>query len=207
MAERAASICAELSHDAPINLAALELLSKWRNVVVHGDPDAPEDSNRPPEIDSEHANTLRNAASQLHASHAHIDIALALKNFSEQKIPLPKETTTLVALVVRLAKDLDAIAITRLAGSQNSFEKITDELLRRYFNERGTRKISSWSEISNTLQGDRLLRLHNISKILANIGISMTETPASASLSPEYLEQLQSMTRDEFAERFGVVKV
>lgn len=91
VAERAEALCADLSLEDPIKIAALDLLVKWRNVMAHS-------SDRRTRLTADRRRTLTDAASK---EYFHFDIALALKNFEARREPVPKEVTHLVAIAVR----------------------------------------------------------------------------------------------------------
>jgi hypothetical protein len=146
VAERAEALCAELGISDPVRIAALDLLAKWRNVVAHS-------SDRRPRLMKEGKGILLGAASEIEKRYSNFDIALALKNFENRKIPVPKETTSLVAVATNFSRQIDEAAIKRSASTSDKVAAAVEIMLRTYFRASDERAVTPWREVSNAWQG------------------------------------------------------
>ena len=199
LAERAAAICNEMDIVEPIKVAAMDFLAKWRNVVVHS-------SDRRTRISNSTRDILTEAAAHFYAKYAHLDIGLALRNFDGRKVPVPKEVTTLIAIAVNFSRQLDKSAIRRVASNSDETAETANRMLLSYFRNSDERPLSSWRELSEIWQGGANRRKNQLKKILAGIGITETLTPVSAALAETFVDELVALSRDDFAQRFGVVR-
>jgi hypothetical protein len=199
VAERADALCADLGLADPIKIAALDLLAKWRNVVAHS-------SDRSIRLTAERRRTLKDAASDIHHRYSHFDIELALKNFEGRRIPVPKEVTSLVAIAVNFSRQIDEAAIRRSAPSADKMSAAAEQMLRAYFMASPERALSPWSELTDAWQGGATRRRNILKKFLANVGIADCNTPVSGPLPENFVEEAVSLSRDEFARRFEIVR-
>jgi hypothetical protein len=199
VAERAEALCADLRLADPVRIAALDLLAKWRNVVAHS-------SDRSTRLTAERRRTLKDAASDIHDRYSHLDIALALKNFEGRKTPVPKEVTSLVAIAVNFSREIDEAAIRRSAPTADKMSTAAEQMLRVYFRASPERTLNPWSELTDAWQGEATRRQNIVKKFLANVGIAETNTPVSGPLPENFVEEAVSLSRDEFARRFEIVR-
>jgi hypothetical protein len=199
MAERAAALCVDLCLDDDVKIAALDLLSKWRNVVVHN-------SEGHSRLSADRRNTLIAAASEFHKKYSHLDIELALRNFESGKMPVPKEATSLIAVAVNFSRWLDEAAIRRAALSSGQMVISAEQMLRDYFRSPAGRTISPWTEISDAWQGGATRRMNMLKKFLQNAGITENKNPISATLPETFLEDIVALTREDFALRFEIAR-
>jgi hypothetical protein len=201
VAERGEAICKELGLTDIIKLAALDLLAKWRNVVAHSSDDRSEG------LSSKRKQTLIGAAAEIHARYSHFDIALAIKNFENRRMPVPKEATSLIAMAVNLARQIDEYAIKRSTATEDNMCSATEHMLRHYFCPSQGYVSKSWGEFSDAWQGSRDRRERVFKKFLANIGIAEVDKAMSAPLPQSYIDEVISLSRDEFAKRFQIERV
>lgn len=197
VAERAGAICIELKLDQPIGLAALELFSKWRNITVHRD-------DRMTRLPKANRELLIQSAEFFHKNYSHFNIELAIKNFESGKTPVPKETSSLIAAAQNICREIDSASIKRVASTTNQIEEVADALLNAYFHTARTNSKSGWQELSDAWQGSDTLRRSNLLKIFQRVGLTETKEPISAELEEKYIDNLVTLNRDEFAQRFCV---
>jgi hypothetical protein len=127
IAERAETVCKDLIIDDPVRIGALDLLVKWRNLVAHN-------ADQTGRLSSERQKTLTNAAADISDKYSHLDITLALRNFSARRPPVPKEVTSLIAIATNFSRKLDQAAIQRVAFTSDKTILAAEEMLRQYFN-------------------------------------------------------------------------
>jgi hypothetical protein len=146
LAERADALCSDLGlENQQVRIAALDLLAKWRNIAAH----APDKSSR---LAAERRATLLDDSTGICERYSHLDIGLALKNFENGKMPVPKEVTTLVAIAVSLSRTIDEAAIKRAAHTEDKMAFAAEHMLRSYFNNSPDRKLTPWSELTRLMQ-------------------------------------------------------
>jgi hypothetical protein len=196
MAERAEALCADLGLEDPIRIAALDLLAKWRNVVAHS-------SDRRTRLTADRRRTLTEAASK---EYFRFDIALALKNFEGRRVAVPKEVTHLVAIAVNFSRQVDESAVRRAAPTPERMFAAAEQMLRNYFRASPERPRSPWSELADAWQGGDTPRRNVLGKFLANVGIAETQKPVSALLPERFIEEVVSLSRDDFARRFEIAR-
>lgn len=194
--ERLGALLSDLGLEHGPALAAIDLFSKWRNIVAH-------QSERPVTLADWARELLLKSKDHFYEHYSHLDIALAIKNFEARNVPVSKEVTSLIALVQNVSRKIDETAIKRVAGSADAAEAVADKLLRRYFENLG-RKQTAWAEVCDTWQGPEKRRETGVIKLLERIGFSRTTKPVSAALSPNYLQGLVRSNRDDIAHRFAV---
>lgn len=193
IAERVSEICLDLKIDDPVRIAAIELMAKWRNAVVHG-------RDREVRLTEESKKVLLAAKQQIHDEYSHLDIALAIKNFESKNVPVSKEVTTLAAIIVSLSRRLDEAAIKRAAGDERSVKNVTTVLLKRYF----SMTPNPWVEISNSWNASLPKRRIALSKFLANAGVTESREGVSAELPQDYIEELCDLSAIEFSFKFDI---
>jgi hypothetical protein len=199
VAERAEALCSELQLKEPIRIAAIDLLAKWRNVVAHR-------SNKRLRLDTDHKKVLLENTSEIARKYCHFDIQLALRNFEEQRLPVPKEVTSLVAMATNFARRLDEGAIRRSASTPHQVTEVAESVLRAYFRQSDERKCSPWREVSNDWQGGVSRRAVILKKWLAQLGITESKTPISAFLPPVFIDDIASLNLDDFVRRFEIAR-
>jgi len=199
LAERAETICAELELLDPPLVSALDLMAKWRNVVVHSD-------NRPPRVSPGTQGVLQGASQFYFDKYAHFRIDLALANFKNRKIPVPKEVTSLTAMAVNLCRSIDEAAIRRIASTSDGAESAAEVMIRDYFTGSDERARSPWSEFAEMWQGDAARRERQLLQLLASLGFSDGKGAVSAPLRPEFIRGLATMPKDSFAEKFEIAR-
>jgi len=197
VAERAQALCDELELNEPVKIAALELLTKWRNVVVHN-------SERRTRVTAEGRATLREAAPMFREKYSHFDIELALKNFDKRKTPLPKEVTSLIAVTTNLSREIDSAAIKRAASTSDGVTEAAELMLKTYFQPSEERPLSPWQEINNSWHGEVARRESILKKWLSQLGITEAKTPISAPLPLSFVSEIASLSIDEFARRYDI---
>lgn len=197
ISERAEALSVDLGLVEPIKIAALDLLAKWRNVVVHN-------SERSVRLKAERRRTLIDAKSEFNDRYSHLNISLALKNFEGRKMPVPKEVTSLIAVAVNFSRLLDETAIRRAAPTPDKMSAAAEQMLRGYFKASPERPISPWRELSDAWQGGTTRRRNILKKVLGQMGISANSKPVSAPLPETFVEDIVSLSRDDFALRFEI---
>tara|TARA_R110000868_G_scaffold80875_8_gene229279 strand:- start:1050 stop:1910 length:861 start_codon:yes stop_codon:yes gene_type:complete len=197
IAERASALSAEFDLDQALQIAAIDLFAKWRNKVAHRDERSTKIVGR---------DLLLAASDTLHNDYSHFDIKLALNNFDSNKVPVPKEATTLIAIVMNFSRKLDKAAILRVASTEDDISTVANRLLQEYFEATPDRFRNPWSEISELWQGERDRRNRNLEKILAGLGINRNQNPISAPLPQRFISEITDLSREEFAERYCVKK-
>lgn len=198
IAERTMALFNDLGLEIGPTVAGIELLSKWRNRLVHS-------SRQNGKIDEGLKKCMIKEKEYFYKHYSHLDIELALKNFNERKTPVPKEATSLIAITQNVSRALDQAAIKRVAGTSNQVINVADQLLTAYFAD-DQRKPSAWMEISDIWQGSMERRRKNLLKVMQRIGLTETRTGISATLPEYYFENILSLTKDEIANRFGLNK-
>lgn len=197
VAERSEAFCEDLGLEDPVRVAALDLMTKWRNVVAHS-------SERPMRLTSKARGTLLEAAEHIHNQYSHLNIALAIENFENRRAPVPKEVTTLIAVAVNFSRSIDEASIKRVASSGERMCVAADIMLRIYFRPSSERRVTPWHELADAWQGGVTRRTNMLKKFLASSGITETRSPVSACLPAGYIEDLVSLSRDDVARRFGI---
>lgn len=197
IAERATCICEELDIRDEVKIAALDLLTRWRNTVVHS-------GDRSRRLQAGHESILIDAALHFYEDYSHFDIELALKNFRAGSMPVPKEATSLIAAFVNLARALDKAAIRRAADTPDKICVAADSMLRSYFRARDDRPTSPWRELSDAWQGEAKRRRGMLMKFWATSGLTENKSPISAELPAYFIEEIVDLGREAFATRFGI---
>ena len=193
LAERVSELCTDLKIDDPVRIAAIELMAKWRNVVVHG-------RDREVRLTDESKKALLAAKQEFHDEYSHLDIALAIKNFESKNVPVSKEVTTLAAIIVNFSRRLDEAAIRRAAGDEKSVQNATTILLKRYFSTTP----APWVEISNSWNASLDKRRVTLSKFLANAGVTQSGSGVSAELPQNYIDEVCALSIDKIAHKFDI---
>ncbi|ATG47653.1 hypothetical protein CEW89_08745 [Celeribacter ethanolicus] len=199
MSERLEKISQELNIESPLDTATVELFAKWRNLVVH-DRD---DSSRGLSIASEEA--LSSSSDYFYKNYSHLDINLALKNFSARKMPVPKEATSLIALAQNLARRVDEAAINRVASTPTDFEKAALVLVGQHYKLAKGRHPTPAAAVAEAWQGDVVRREKNLERVLVELGISKEQKkPVSASLPEDFIPRMAGLDIEDFAKKIGV---
>ena len=193
VSERANELCIDLGIEDPVRIAAIELMSKWRNVVVHG-------GGREVKLTERSKRELLAAKQEFYDRYSHLDIELAINNFESKTVPVSKEVTTLAAIIVNFSRQLDEAAIRRAAGDEHSIQNVTTMLLKRYFSTNP----KSWSELSNSWNGSLLRRRDALNKFLANAGVTESKSGSSVDLPESYLDEVCGLSISDFAFRFDI---
>jgi hypothetical protein len=193
VAERANELCIDLGIEDPVRIAAIELMAKWRNAVVHG-------GDREVRLTEHSKKELLSAKQEFYDKYSHLDIALAIKNFESKNVPVSKEVTTLAAIIVNFSRQLDEAAIKRAAGDEQSIQNVTTMLLKRYFST--TPK--PWVELSNSWNGSLAKRKDALNKFLANAGVTESKSGISVDLPKSYLDEVCELSINDFAFRFDI---
>ena len=194
VAERTTELLNDLGLQTSPAVGGLDLLSNWRNVVVHT-------KKRAISLGKDVNDLLINEKDHFYKHYSHFDIELALKNFYGRKSPVPKEATSLIAVVQNISRAIDEAAIKRVAGNSESIVNVTDKLLRGYFTD-DEREMPGSTEIAEAWQGSKERRLANFLKILQKVGVTDTSSVVSAVLPQYYITDVISYTRSEFENRF-----
>jgi len=199
MAERFDRIARELNITSPLDTATIELFAKWRNIIVH-DRD---DSTRGLSIASE--DILSSSTDYFYTKYSHLDIKLALKNFADRKMPVPKEATSLIALAQNLARRIDEAAISRVASTPTDFEKATLTLVGQHYRLAKGRHPTPTAAVTEAWQCDVMRRQKNLERVLVELGISKKQKkPVSAPLPDDFLPRLAQLDIENFAKKIGV---
>lgn len=211
-ADRATAICNDLGLNEGLRIAGLDLLASWRNVVAHSGP-------RNVDLKKEIKALLLDSRAIIHQEYSHLDIELALKNFGKRQAPVGKEVTSLLAMASNLCRAIDQAAIMRVASTEEKMNGLVEQLLIEYFRIDEWRTVGPWQEISDAWQGSEERRRRNLEKILQKVGVATTpqpkdlknptrarlrRAPVSAPVSIDYLNELVSLNRYEFATRFRI---
>ena len=194
VAERTTELLKDLKLPISPAVGGLDLLSNWRNVAVHT-------KKRAISLGKGMAQLLLDEKDHFEKHYSHFDIDLALKNFYGRKNPVPKEATSLIAVVQNTSRALDEAAIKRVAGTPDLIMNVTDKLLREYFTD-GERDIPGSTEVAEAWQGSKERRLANFLKILQKVGVTDTSSVVSAVLPQDYITDVIGYTRSEFESRF-----
>lgn len=197
--ERLDACCKELNIDEPVRVSALTLLMLWRNAVVHS-------GSKKSRLKARLRTELLDAAKFFYEKHSHLDISLALKNFDSRNAPVPKETSSLIACSVNLCRFLDEQSIKRVAATSDGIMSSVEMMLQDYFTASDERLATPWTELSEAWQGTTDRRYRKLSKILQQVGVTKNNTPTSAELPKRYIQELCELSRDEFAQRFNILK-
>lgn len=198
VAERSIAFLRDLHLPIGPTVGGVELLSKWRNVAVHT-------RDRKLGLADDMVDLITKSEDHFREHYSGLDIHLELKNFSERKNPVPKETTSLIAVVQNLSRTIDEAAIRRVAGEADLTMAVADKLLQNYFCNRD-RKVPGWVELSEAWQGSADRRKANLMKIMQRVGFTETEKAVSAILPNSYIVDLVEAGRDEVAHRFRIRK-
>jgi hypothetical protein len=193
VAERAEALAVDLGIEDLPAIALIELFSKWRNVVAHS-------LDRSPNLAPRFLSELKQQGKQISDLHSHLCVDLAISNFQNRAVPVPKEVTSLIANAVRFARAIDKAAILRVASEPGGVEAAADWGLSRFFTEHGR---TSRSLIADAWQGNQDRRSNAIKKWLASVGVSESSKPISAILRSSYVPDLAALSREQFASRYG----
>lgn len=209
VAERFEALCSDLKTSHVYEIAIIDLMVKWRNVVAHS-------ADRTPRLGALNKSTLIAQASTISESHSHLDIGMAIANFEKRKTPVPKEITSLIAIAVNFCRKVDQAAIRRVAGTDRGMERSVDNILTRHFAEHAKPK----SFLAEIMQGDASSRVKAFRKLLSNLGVSDatvpqgraagrkgadgTVGPVSAQLSDLYVDKLANGTLRLLCDRFEI---
>jgi hypothetical protein len=209
VAERFEALCSDLGMSYIYEVAVIDLMVKWRNVVAHS-------ADRTPKLGSSNKAILLEHSTAISEKYSHLNIRLAIENFERRKTPVPKEITSLIAIVVNFCRKLDQASIRRVAGTESGMERSVDSILTRYFSEHSKAK----SFLAEILQGDYGSRLTAFGKLLSNLGISEAEVskgraagrmqpagtaiPVSGLLNDLYVQDIANSSLTCLCERFDV---
>lgn len=196
IADRLQALLKDLELVDELAVATAELFSRWRNAVVH-------QADRSNRLNPESKAALVNAKSHFHEKYSHIDIELALKNFESKKVPVAKEVTTLIAVMVNGCRLIDETAIRRAAPDSKAMDRIAETLLRAGFGS-GTRGTDSWKHLAASWHGSDTEKLALLKKVLPTIGLTPTTKPVSPALSASFCTDLASLNFRELAKRFEI---
>lgn len=195
-----------------LQIAVLDLLSKWRNITAHS-------GDRKARLTPQSKELLIERRTEIHQEYSHLDIELAIRNFESRKVAVGKEVTSLLAIATNLCRSIDQAAIKRIASTEEGMDMMVEKLLIEYFLESDHRNLKPWSELSEAWQGSETRRKKNLLKILQRVGVSSVEqsnvlkpesksslrkTPMSASLSQIFLNELLALDRHTAAARLGI---
>ncbi len=196
LAERVEQIFQDLALSEPVNVAAIELFTKWRNMIVH-------DRNKEVRAISNVAEeVLLSSVNYFYTKYSHLDIGLALRNFSSKKKPVPKEATSLIALTQNVARRIDEAAINRVASTPADFEDAVLTLLGEHYKQAKGQHPTAAAAIAEAWQGNFRRREKSLVQALANIGVSEEQKkPVSAALPDDFVSRLAQLGVEEFATR------
>ncbi|UWQ32208.1 hypothetical protein K3555_16850 [Leisingera sp. M527] len=211
-ADRANAICRELCLDEEIQVAGVDLLASWRNVVAHSNV-------RRAKLNKKTTDLLLESSQKIHENYSHLDIKLALENFEHRKPPVSKEVTSLLAMATNLCRAIDQAAIRRVASTGDKMDALVEQLLLDYFQDGDQRTFGAWSELSETWQGKDSRRRSGLKKIFQKLCVTEVDAPnpeneqtkararrnpVSSPVSQDYLDGLLKLDRHEFAKRFDI---
>jgi hypothetical protein len=196
--ERVEALCSDLTLDhEPVNLDALELFARWRNIAVHGGIGGGGLSQKLVE---------KLCASKDHFSenYANLDINLAIDNFQNRNMPVPKEATSLIALMMNFSRELDQSAIKRVASNADGIETVASKMIEEHFYSLPPGQ--STRQASEICAGSKKRRRLQLKKLLAEAGLTETTKPISAMLPNRFLIDLCDLEKRELLRKFGVKK-
>lgn len=196
IADRLQALLKDLELKDKLAVATAELFSRWRNAVVH-------QADRSNRLSHESKAALLNAKSHFYEKYSHIDIELALKNFESKNVPVAKEVTTLIAIMVNGCRLLDEAAIRRAAPDSKAMDRIAETLLRASFGS-GTRGTDSWKHLAASWHGSDTNKLKLLKRVLPSVGLTPTTKPVSPALSESFCTDLASLNFGELAKRFEI---
>ncbi|MBJ6122947.1 hypothetical protein [Sphingomonas mollis] len=207
MSERFGALCADLAISCDVELAIIDMISKWRNVAVHTD-------DRSVKLASSTKAILKDAAHSLRQKNSHIDINLAVENLENRKMPVPKEITTLISMSVNFCRKVDQAAIVRVAGNREGMRQVVDRILADCLQQ--SDKASAM--LAELMQGSLDRKKRGLRNVLRNLGISELATtqgrsagrrtddgealPVSALLPDSYLDELAELSLPQLRQRF-----
>lgn len=196
IADRLQALLKDLELENQLAVATAELFSRWRNAVVH-------QADRSNRLSPESKAALVNAKSHFYEKYSHIDIELALKNFESKNVPVAKEVTTLIAIMVNGCRLLDEAAIRRAAPDSKAMDRIAERLLRASLGS-GTRGTDSWTHLAASWHGNESNKLALLKKVLPSIGLTPTTKAISPALSESFCKDLASLNLGDLANRFEI---
>lgn len=195
VAERTAAISADLKIQIGPLLAGIELFAKWRNIVVHTDK-------RVRSLDPDLERVLLQEAQFFHDHFSHLDIKLALKNFRDRKTPVPKEATSLIAMIQQVSRRINDEAIKRVAATPYFMDQSVDNMLTAYFQE-PLRTKPLKTEIAEIWYGSYATRRGRFLKLLRQLGIDDLKEPVSAPVTENYLAEILQLSPEEAFKKFA----
>ena len=198
VAERADALCSDLAISEPVNVAALDLLTKWRNVTAHT-------KDREIRLDEDRVKELVEGATALRTRRSSgFDVNDALQRFRRREAPNSTDVTTLVAGSVRLMRTIDEAAIRRAASTTQQMRAIAEAILRKHFDPSGRGLQSIRKEMLTFAHSRPSHRHYMLRSILQSSGITNGKRHVSAILDPSYLQELSTMLQRDFEDRFGI---
>lgn len=197
--DRMRALLEDLKLECELIVATAELFSRWRNAVVH-------QADRSNRLSPESKAVLVSAKSHFHEKYSHMDIQLALENFEGKNVPVAKEVTTLIAIMVNGCRRLDEAAIRRAAPDSKAMERVAETLLRKSFGS-GTSGTASWNHLSTSWHGSDANKLALLKKVLPSVGLTPTTKPVSPMLSESFCVDLASLSLGELAKRYDIRRI
>jgi len=196
VADRFKALLEDLEIDDALAIATAELFSKWRNSVVHH-------ADRNNRLTPEAKGKLIDAKTHFRQKYSHLDIELAIRNFESKSVPVAKEVTTLIAIMMNTCRLMDEAAVRRAAPDSESLAKVTEELLRARLGY-GTDGSEHWKHLAASWRGDEKEKLTLLRKVLPSIGLTPTTKAISPPLPDSFCANLATLSLDQLAERFDI---
>lgn len=185
--ERALAVANELGLHEPLHIALLELLAKWRNSSVHG-------SSRDGKLSDESRVSLQDEAA-IYEAYSHLDIKLAIANFTSKKTPVPKEITSLIASAQNLFRKIDEAAIKRAFPTSKSLENYCSSIFHNSFiSDSGTLT----TKLNEYFSRPQDWRKNFLLKTISPAGVTYTQRPVSAVVNGEFFDHLARLDHQSF---------
>jgi hypothetical protein len=165
----------------------LDLLSKWRNNLIHSHGSIRQISPKIKDKLLEYKIFLRDR-------YSNIEIDETIRHFEERRVPTRKDATVLLAAAQNLARQIDEAAIRRALPTPSSMEDLASSLLAERWSMAG-----GWSDFCSVWSEDQASRTISILKRLGQLGVTESEKAVSAELPMSYVTDLASLKREEAA--------
>lgn len=182
-------------------VAMLDLLTAWRNKLIHSEADRVLNKSR--------TNALLSRAEFFSSNYAGLKISEMLDNFRRDQSPSLKETTSLIAATMNLARLTDEAVISDAACDEQRMLDIARTILTAQLlvEGQGTDGDKAAEQASPALMGspmfkdiwsmDPSARTRKRLGILRTAGVTDAPDGPSAGLDSHFLDELASMSRDE----------
>lgn len=194
--ERASEVASEFGVDEPIHVALLELLAKWRNTSVHG-------AERKVMLSERSLEALSNTE-EISTRYSHLDIRLALENLASNKVPVPKEITSLIASAQNFFRKIDEAAIIKVAGSEEKIRQIFIGHLRRHFLRSSTVDSANKGAVAEFFRAGVDWRRAYLLKVIAPFGLTATTKAISAPISDTLIDDFTHLDAKKFLEQIAI---